>query len=142
MKKSTGLAIIYQEKILLVHPTGNKWYGTYSIPKGEIEEGEEVLAAAIRETVEEIGVEFTDGSFFQSFNPCVVDYKNKKGIYKKVLYFIVEITDDKFIKSIYPTVPKDFLQTDEVDWAGWLTYEEAKKRIFWRQKPILDKIFG
>jgi len=51
-----GITIVSQ--LLLEHPTGSKWYGTYSIPKGHIEEGEDRLTAAIRETKEEVGLEF------------------------------------------------------------------------------------
>ena len=39
---SAGLLIIHDNKILLVHPTNAPWYGTFSIPKGEVEEGEEL----------------------------------------------------------------------------------------------------
>lgn len=60
MKESAGLVILYDNKILLAHPTGQRWYGTYSIPKGHIEEGEDRLDAAIRETQEEIGLKFNE----------------------------------------------------------------------------------
>jgi predicted NUDIX family NTP pyrophosphohydrolase len=46
-------------EVLLVHPGGPFWAkrddGAWSIPKGEYEDGEEPLAAARREFVEEIG---------------------------------------------------------------------------------------
>jgi predicted NUDIX family NTP pyrophosphohydrolase len=45
--------------VLLVHPGGPFWAkrddGAWSIPKGEYEEGEEPLAAALREFEEELG---------------------------------------------------------------------------------------
>jgi len=49
---SAGLVIVDKDKrlILLVHPTNASWVGTYSIPKGEVNPGEDLLAAAIRET--------------------------------------------------------------------------------------------
>nr|HPI82233.1 NUDIX hydrolase [Candidatus Paceibacterota bacterium] len=53
---SAGLAIIQNGSILLGHPTGQKWWGTFSIPKGQVEKGEDLLEAAIRETREEIGI--------------------------------------------------------------------------------------
>ena len=47
-------------QVLLAHPGGPFWKqkdaGAWTIPKGEIEEGEDPLAAAIREFKEEIGV--------------------------------------------------------------------------------------
>jgi len=47
-------------QVFLVHPGGpflkNKDEGAWSIPKGEVEEGEELFEAAEREFKEEIGV--------------------------------------------------------------------------------------
>ena len=50
-----------QPEVFLAHPGGplfkNKDEGHWSIPKGEIESGEDLLAAAIREFEEETGLE-------------------------------------------------------------------------------------
>ncbi len=47
-------------QVFLVHPGGplfvNKDAGHWSIPKGEIEPGEDLLAAAVRELAEEVGL--------------------------------------------------------------------------------------
>ena len=47
-------------EVLLVHPGGPFWKkrdeGAWSIPKGEAEEGEDFLTAAVREFREEIGL--------------------------------------------------------------------------------------
>jgi ADP-ribose pyrophosphatase YjhB (NUDIX family) len=130
MKKSAGLVIIQNNKILLGHPTGSPWYGTYSIPKGEMEEHESALETAIRETAEELGVEISFSEVNQS-SEGVIDYTDTNGeIYKKVFYYVT-----------HPVVPividKSKLQTAEIDWAGFLTKEEAGKRIFGRFKPLL-----
>src|SRR5512143_671061 len=62
-KESAGL-LMYRLlsgrlEFLLVHPGGpfwkNKDAGTWSVPKGELEPGEEALAAAQREFEEELG---------------------------------------------------------------------------------------
>ena len=53
---SAGLAIIYDNKILLGHTTGRKSDTGYGIPKGGIEDGESHIDAAIRETYEELGL--------------------------------------------------------------------------------------
>jgi ADP-ribose pyrophosphatase YjhB (NUDIX family) len=55
LKISAGLVIIQDNKILLGHPTGAKWTNTFSIPKGEVQEGESLFDAAFRETREEFG---------------------------------------------------------------------------------------
>ena len=38
-------------------------------------------------------------------------------------------------------VDKSNLQLEEVDWAGFLTADEADEKIFYRFKPILDLIY-
>jgi predicted NUDIX family NTP pyrophosphohydrolase len=47
-------------ELLLAHPGGpyfaRKNEGAWSIPKGLVEDGEDLLAAALRETVEELGI--------------------------------------------------------------------------------------
>jgi predicted NUDIX family NTP pyrophosphohydrolase len=62
---SAGL-VLYRRRgasleVLLVHPGGpfwrNKDAGAWTIPKGEVEEGEDLLATAIREFAEETGVQ-------------------------------------------------------------------------------------
>ncbi len=50
-------------EVLLVHPGGPFWAkkdeGAWSIPKGEVGEGEEPLACALRELEEELGTSFS-----------------------------------------------------------------------------------
>jgi ADP-ribose pyrophosphatase YjhB (NUDIX family) len=133
IKLTAGLAIIQNGTILLGHPTGSKWYGTYSIPKGEVKEGEDLLTAAIRETHEEVGLDI-DPKDVPDTEPKYVDYKDKSGkVYKRVYYFIVK-----------PSTPisSDALVPDkkEIDWAGFILKNKAEERIFWRLKPILDEI--
>ena len=131
MKISAGLVILHDNKILLVHPTNSRWYGTYSIPKGKVEEGEDILDAAIRETKEEIGIEFNKSQIDLS-EKGYITYKSVDGrSYKKIYFFVVKLKN-----SIY--INKNKLQREEVNWAGFLTKEEAEKRIFHKQKSLLQ----
>ena len=66
MSKRSGGILVYKRRgdrleVLLVHPGGpfwkNKETGAWSIPKGEPQEGEELLSAARRELREEIGLD-------------------------------------------------------------------------------------
>ena len=62
MKQAAGTLLFrfreHSIEVLLVHPSGNYNRGApWSIPKGELDEGEDPLAAARRETREEAGVE-------------------------------------------------------------------------------------
>ncbi|HVE61646.1 MAG TPA: NUDIX domain-containing protein, partial [Chitinophagaceae bacterium] len=70
MKKSAGI-LLYKKstvKFFLVHPGGpfwrNKDEGAWTIPKGELEDGEDGLATAKREFKEETGKEI-NGNFVQ-----------------------------------------------------------------------------
>jgi predicted NUDIX family NTP pyrophosphohydrolase len=135
MKQSAGLAIIYDNKVLLGHTTGRSWYASYGIPKGGLEDGESNIDAAIRETFEEVGIKVTkkmidllEYSFNVSFN------KNKKIVY----YYIVKINDLKDIGLSSLVIPKSQLQVKEIDWAGFLSYQEASPRIMQSQKPLLN----
>ena len=133
MKNSAGLVIIKDKKILLCHPTNANWNGTYSIPKGNLEANETKLQAAIRETYEEVGIIIPENIIGKQ--EYEISYLDKSGkLFKKVFYYIVETTE------IPDILPKNQLQIEEVDWSGFLDYETARTKIFWRFKPILDLI--
>jgi ADP-ribose pyrophosphatase YjhB (NUDIX family) len=134
MKTSAGIVLIKNNKILLCHPTNASWYGTYSIPKGALEIGENNINAAIRETSEEVGILIPEHMMCN--NERYIDYKDNKGnVYKRVYYYVYYLVDD-----MPDVLPKEQLQKEEVDWAGFLDYESAQKKIFWRFKPILELI--
>ena len=75
LKESTGLLMFRrrhnQLEVLLVHPGGPFWkkkdLGAWSVPKGEIQPGEEPLATARREFAEELG--FTAEGTFIPLSP-------------------------------------------------------------------------
>lgn len=133
---SAGIAFIRNNKILLVHPTKTSWKGTFGIPKGRVEEGEGLADAAVRETFEEIGISIDP--LMISSEPKTVLYKNKgkHKVRKIVHYFVVDATD----LDIPDVIPKEQLQLEEVDWAGFLSKKEARKKIFWRFEHLLDDL--
>jgi 8-oxo-dGTP pyrophosphatase MutT (NUDIX family) len=136
---SAGLVIIYDNKILLGHTTGRKWYGSYSIPKGMIESGESAIDAAIRETYEELGISISKNLIDKHEHTFTLT--SKKGKYNKVVsYFIVEIDNLSQLRLNDLRVPKSQLQIDEIDWAGFLDYAEAKKRIMPSQLSVLNNL--
>lgn len=134
LQLSAGLVILQKGAILLGHPKGQKWYGTYSIPKGHVEEGEDLLEAAIRETREEVGITVDPESVLNPTEPKFIDYKDKEGnLYKRVYYFFSAPSDPIKQSQIIP-------DKSEIDWAGFILPEDAEARIFWRLKPILDEM--
>jgi ADP-ribose pyrophosphatase YjhB (NUDIX family) len=133
MKKAAGLAIIYDKKILLVHPTNSPDKRSYSIPKGLIEEGESALDCAIRETFEETGLLISKEQIINFPHKCSY-IKNGVKI-KEITYFIVYLD-----KIDYLVIPKDKLQLDEVDWGGFLSYDEARFKINPKQRNIISNL--
>ena len=140
-KISAGLAIIYDNKVLLCHTTNRGWYGSYGIPKGGIEKGESKLDAAIRETKEEVGIRVPKNLIDKTehtFTLTTRKYKYTKIVY----YFVVNISDLSQIGLKDLRVPKKQLQLEEVDWAGFIDYKEAMKRVMKSQQVVINNLVG
>src|SRR5690349_6556631 len=94
MKISAGILAYRRQKngveVFLVHPGGPFWekkeVGAWSVPKGELDEGEEGLPAAKREFKEETGQQI-DGDFI-----TLTPVKLKSG--KLVMAWAVEANPD------------------------------------------------
>lgn len=138
---SSGIAILYKSKILLCHPTSLPWKNSFSIPKGGVDEGENLIDAAVRETKEEVGIDIRKEQIENIDEPIEVLYINKAGkLFKKCYVFVVKIKELSEIGIELETLKKESLQATEVDWAGFMTKEEADEKIFYRFKPILNLI--
>jgi predicted NUDIX family NTP pyrophosphohydrolase len=146
-KKSAGLLLYHRQnkllEVLLVHPGGpfwkNKDLGAWSIPKGEIEENEEPLKAAARETKEETGIS-VDISNPIFLNP--VKQKSGKIIYawaNEANFEIEEIKSNLFEMEWPPKSGKKAF-FPEVDKAAWLNLHDAKKKIVSGQLPLLIEL--
>ena len=145
-KKSAGLLLFRETaaglEVLLVHPGGPFWAkkddGSWSIPKGEFEDGEEPLAAARREFEEEMGVPATGE--FMPLKPL----KQPSG--KLVFAWAVRSDfDPSRLKSNMFSMewpPKSGRQREfpEVDKAAWFDVETARRKILKGQAPFLDQL--
>ena len=140
MKKSAGVVIILKgEKVLLCHPSNSRWFGTYSFPKGGLEEGETTLDAAIRELREETSVIVNKNQISNLKDPIVVYYENKKGVkYKSITLYTVHINELSEIGLESEIIPKEKLQIEEIDWAGFIDKQEAELRIFHKTRIVLE----
>ena len=140
-KKMAGVAILYDNKILLVHPTNASWSNkrpSLGIPKGKVEEGEDLKSAALRELEEETGISLDSSQI--SEEPLVVDYLDKnRNPEKQLVYFTCEIGDLTEIGMDKDRVNKENLQIEEVDWAGFLSPSEAYPKMSRKQLILLDR---
>ena len=146
-KKISAGIILFRRRgdeleVFLVHPGGPFWakkdIGAWSIPKGEIGEGEDPLAAARREFEEETG--FTVDGVFRA----LTSLRQPSG--KTVVAFAVEgDCDPARLRSNTFSMewpPKSGKQAEfpEVDRAAWFGIEEARQRILKGQAPFLDEL--
>lgn len=135
-RATTGL------EVLLVHPGGPYWarkdLGAWTIPKGEIETGEDALAAARREFAEETGADV--GGTFVPLSP--VTMKSGKIVYAWAVEGDLDVgavTSATFTLEWPPRSGRQ-QQFPEVDRAAWFDIAEARRRILPAQAPLLDDL--
>ena len=104
MVHSAGLAIIYQNKILLVKPTNARWWKSYGIPKGHVEEDESTIDAAIREVKEEVGIDIPKFMIGEEHKPR--NFKCK-GILEMFKEFLQNYKDEKHAPILQNQQDKD-----------------------------------
>jgi len=126
-------------EVMLVHPGGPYWArkddGAWSIPKGMANAGEDLLAAAKREFLEETGA--TIGGAFMDLGA----HKQPGG--KTIVAWGCEGDfDPARLKSNmfsleWPPRSGKTAEFPEVDKAGWFSIHEALKKATNGQRPIL-----
>jgi 8-oxo-dGTP pyrophosphatase MutT (NUDIX family) len=123
-----GIVIDYENpepRVLLVH---RPRYDDWSFPKGKLDKGETVEAAALREVQEETGLSCR---IIQKL--AIIRYlteKKKRLRPKAVHYFLMEFVSGDI------RVPGD-----EVDRADWFEFEEATRELSYEQdRKLLESI--
>jgi predicted NUDIX family NTP pyrophosphohydrolase len=143
-KRSAGL-IMYRFlgtrlEVLLVHPGGPFWakknFGAWSIPKGEYDESEEPLEAAIREFKEETGLEASEpfqelGAVKQTSGKIVTAWAFQGNCDQTTI-------TSNLCQMEWPPRSGRQIEFPEVDRAGWFTIQEASERILKYQAPLLQ----
>jgi predicted NUDIX family NTP pyrophosphohydrolase len=135
-RKTNGL------EVLLVHPGGPLWAkkdeGAWSIPKGEIDAGEDPLAAARREFEEELGSPVS--GHFVPLKP--IRQASGKQVYA---WAVASDFDPATFKSGTFTMewpPRSGRQQSfpEVDRAEWFSIDEAQRKINKAQTALLEQL--
>ena len=143
--QSAGL-LLYRYKnrleIFLVHPGGPLWKNkdntAWSIPKGEFDENEEPLPAAIREFSEETGIPVS-GEFIE-LKPVI-----QKGGKKVFAWALEKNIDAATIRSNHfemewPPRSGKYQSFPEIDKGAWFTIDEAKKKINVMQAALIEEL--
>jgi predicted NUDIX family NTP pyrophosphohydrolase len=150
-KKSAGLLLFRYAsqapgrlEVLLAHPGGPYWTrkdeGSWSIPKGEIADDEEPLAAAKREFSEEMG-HAVEGEFV-----ALEPVQQPSG--KRVLVWAVGCDFDpstlasNMFSLEWPPKSGRQEQFPEVDRVAWFPIDDARRKILKGQAPFLDQLLG
>ena len=132
-------------EILIAHPGGpffaSKDEGHWTIPKGEVEPGEDLLAAAIREVHEETGIAVNPGSKFIALGSI----QQKGG--KVVHAWAVESDRDdaqpvqsNLLTMEWPPGSGRRLEFPEVDRARFFPAAEAKRKLKPTQVELVDRL--
>jgi predicted NUDIX family NTP pyrophosphohydrolase len=128
--------------VLLVHPGGPFWrnrdIGAWSIPKGELLDGEEPETAARREFAEELGVEATGplvplGQIRQRGGKTVLGYALQGE-------FDVSALRSNDIAIEWPPRSGRTEYFPEIDRAAWFSLPLARQKILAGQLPFLDRL--
>ena len=129
-------------EVLIVHPGGPLWknrdVGAWSIPKGEFQEGDDLLQTALREFHEELGTRIS-GEFIR-----LEPVKQKGG--KLVHAYAVEgdLDTEKIVSNTFPLEwpPRSGRTIDvpEVDRAEWCDIPTAREKLNPAQTDFLDQL--
>jgi predicted NUDIX family NTP pyrophosphohydrolase len=129
-------------EVLLVHPGGPFWAGkdagAWSIPKGEIEPGEDPRAVALREFEEEIG---------QPLDAELLPLAPRKQPSGKLVHAYAAKGDldagairSNLFSMEWPPRSGKRQEFPEVDRAQWFALDEAHDKILRGQRGFLDEL--
>jgi predicted NUDIX family NTP pyrophosphohydrolase len=132
-------------QVLLVHPGGPLWarrdLGAWSIPKGEIEDGEAPLDAARREFGEELGSPAPAG---EPIELGEVTLKSGKRVCAWALagdLDVAAVVSDTF-EMQWPPHTGRLARFPEVDRAQWFAPAEARQRLNPAQVAFVDRLMS
>ena len=133
-------------EILLVHPGGPYWarkdLGAWTIPKGEVDAGEEPRLCALRELAEELGpgapaleqAELIElGSIRQKGGKLVHAWAGEGEFDPAAL-------ESNLFEMEWPPRSGETAEFPEVDRAEWFDPDEARGRIIEAQTELIDRL--
>ncbi|HWF21833.1 MAG TPA: NUDIX domain-containing protein [Acidimicrobiales bacterium] len=130
-------------EVLLVHPGGPFWSrkdaGAWSIPKGEVEAGEELAAVAEREFAEELGRPAPDGTRTDLGEVTQAGGKRVRAWAVEGDFDATDIASNQF-EMEWPPRSGRRQSFPEVDRAAWFSLDEARQKLIAAQVDLLDRL--
>lgn len=125
-EKSCGAVIYMEEKnktlYLIIKSIRD---GHIGFPKGHVEEGETEKQTAIREVMEETGLNI---KITQSFREKC-EYSPAEGVWKESVYFLAKVPQKKVV-----------IQEEEIEEYKWGSYDDIKNDVTYKNdRDILQK---
>jgi predicted NUDIX family NTP pyrophosphohydrolase len=148
MSKISAGIILYRKRkmgleVLLVHPGGPFWakkdLGAWSMPKGEIESGENLLFAAKREFEEELGFAPPPGEFIPLAS---IVQRSGKIVHAWAVEgdYNVRSVKSNMVRVERPPGSGKFWEFPEIDRAEFFGVQEARKKINPAQIELLERL--
>jgi predicted NUDIX family NTP pyrophosphohydrolase len=139
---SAGLLVHRAHEVLLAHPGGPYWTkkdaGAWTIPKGQVEFGDELLETALREFTEETG--FTAHGPFVPLSPV----RQKSGKTVHAFTCAGDFDPAAFVSGTFeiewPPRSHRMQAFPEIDRLAWFGPDEAKEKILGYQLPFLREL--
>lgn len=146
MKQSAGILLCKQfddgVKVLLVHPAGPLWAhkDSWQIPKGEVDDNEELIDAAKREFEEEIGIIVPQGEWFELGSAKTSSKMNH--IWLLIPKGEVDLSDfhSNTFTMEWPPKSGKMQEFPECDKAEWFDLKAAKQKLFKSQIIFIDRL--
>jgi predicted NUDIX family NTP pyrophosphohydrolase len=132
-------------QVFIAHPGepffASKDDGHWTIPKGEIEPGEDLLAAAIREVREETGIVVDPGSSFIALGS--IQQKGGKIVHAWAVesgWDDAQPIQSNLLTMELPAGSGRMLEFPEVDRARFFPTAEAKRKLKPAQSELVDRL--
>ena len=130
-------------EVLLVHPGGPFWKrkdeGVWSIPKGEVDPGEERLEVAMREFQEELGAAAPRGELRSLGSVRQAGGKVVHAWGVEADFDPTDLVSSTFTMEWPPRSGREE-EFPEVDRAQWFSLDEARRMILSAQQAFLDRL--
>jgi predicted NUDIX family NTP pyrophosphohydrolase len=150
-KVSAGILLFRDRaapELLLVHPGGPYWakkdLGAWTIPKGELGEGEQPRRCALRELAEELGPAAPPLASADLIELGSIRHKSGKLVHAwgaQGEFDPAALRSNSF-ELEWPRRSGRRREFPEVDRAEWFDPDEARRRILAAQAPLIDRLLA